>query len=220
MVFNPKSDEEIQEIINNFTPQKLLKFGIENENPKYILNALKQGANLSIISVGNINYIKELLPNINLDKFITPEQDFIIGVNSQDLDKIKKGLRRKVSNLNYVNGQALMVAIGKNDVTLVKNLLKYLDPVKGGKSQAVHVLSDIQLPIFRAAQLGHTDIVKVLLKDDRVEPAHANSRALKAAIDNKHWSTVNTLISDNRVVRGLDVDQTRRFFKRLLKLMK
>ena len=110
-----------------------------------------------------------------------------------------------------------MVAIEKYDAGLVKMLLKHLDPINGGRVQYAFDIE--QAPIWKAATNGATDIVKILLKDPRVDPTIDN-RPLNTAISNQNWGVVNALISDDRVIRALSTKDTKRLFRKMTKLMK
>lgn len=49
---------------------------------------------------------------------------------------------------------------------------------------------------------GFVDIVKELLKDERVNPSDWDNRAIEYALDNGHMDVVNALLNDKRVDRS------------------
>lgn len=49
---------------------------------------------------------------------------------------------------------------------------------------------------------GFVDIVKELLKDERVNPSDWNNRAIEYALDNGHDDVLNALLNDKRVDRS------------------
>lgn len=56
------------------------------------------------------------------------------------------------------------------------------------------------LPIRWAAKNGHTKMVKLLLKDSRVDPTAKENMALKNAVRNGHLEIVKRLLADLRIV--------------------
>ncbi|KAJ3017740.1 UNVERIFIED_CONTAM: hypothetical protein HDU68_011502 [Siphonaria sp. JEL0065] len=52
---------------------------------------------------------------------------------------------------------------------------------------------------FDGNQQEETEIVELLLKDDRVDPTAYENSAILAAIDSKHYTIVNLLLRDDRV---------------------
>ena len=57
----------------------------------------------------------------------------------------------------------------------------------------------IQTEFFHAARDGKIDIIKVLLKDKRVDPAARNNHAIAWAAENGHYDVVKFLMADKRV---------------------
>jgi len=214
-VLKPKSDEQINKDIADFTPAKLLKFAIRNDDAKRALMAIKNGAN---IQGHQYEALVKLLPDVNLMKYLDVDGLFKVGVETKDLSKIKSAIRKGAKNLDYLNGQALMVAIHAGDTGLVKALLKEINPRRGGRLENMYPHFD-NAPIRKASQWGKTDIVKLLLKDWRVDPAVDDHWPLKVAIKNKKWGVVEALISDDRVLKKLSGKTLKAVLRKLTKML-
>lgn len=75
----------------------------------------------------------------------------------------------------------------EGDTPVVRALLETNDP---------SVYDD--LPLRLAADKGHTDVVKLLLSDPRVDPTSRQSKALWIAASNGHVEVVSLLLDDGR----------------------
>ena len=82
----------------------------------------------------------------------------------------------------------LLQAIRNNEFEKVNELLHVCDPSLND-NEAIKV----------AAELGHMNIVEILIKDTRVNPADWNNAAIRWAAENGHTDTVSVLLNDNRV---------------------
>ncbi len=50
-----------------------------------------------------------------------------------------------------------------------------------------------------ASKNGHTEVVKLLLADDRVDPSSRDNSAIKLASSNSHSEVVKLLLADGRI---------------------
>jgi hypothetical protein len=62
-------------------------------------------------------------------------------------------------------------------------------------------------------ECGHTDVVQVLLEDDRVNPGGDNNSAIKLACAKGHKEIVRLLLDDHRVDPGVDCNYPIQFPK-------
>jgi len=82
----------------------------------------------------------------------------------------------------------LLQAIRNNEFEKVNELLHVCDPSLND-NEAIKV----------AAELGHMNIVEILIKDPRVNPAGQTNYAIRWAAKNGHTNTVVVLMNDTRV---------------------
>lgn len=83
---------------------------------------------------------------------------------------------------------SLLIAIKLNDVAQVQHLLRIIDPTANDNAA-----------IRCAAQLGHTEIVSILLADLRVNPASRHNFPIRWASENGHAEVVKLLLANKRV---------------------
>lgn len=162
---------------------------------------------------------KQLRFGLNV-KDVKPNELFAAGVKRKDTNLMKSALRKGATNANFLKGEAMMIAIGENDLQLGKMLLKHpkYSPTMGGRTQ-MSFGSD-QAPLIKAATTNKPEFVKLLLKDKRVDPTTADFRALKLAINNKYWDVVEILVRNDKILDRLDPYTTRYILKKLTKLVR
>jgi ankyrin repeat protein len=104
--------------------------------------------------------------------------------------------------------KAFQEAIAKNDIDLVKSLLK---------KDTVMPSHDGNRAIRLASKNGYLEIVKMLLKDHRVNPTISNNTPLFLAYDNNN-TEVSLLLFNNKHVKKLLKKQDKSYFNRLMKI--
>jgi hypothetical protein len=68
------------------------------------------------------------------------------------------------------------------------------------KNKNLHISSeDDNYALFQSAENGNLNIVEILLKDYRLDPAHAFNRTIKFAAQKGHYDVVELLLKDKRV---------------------
>lgn len=144
-------------------------------------------------------------------KKLSPEQSFSYALQHNDVNKMKKAIKKGAKNTNISNNEAFVIAVSKHDTELLKMLLKDSknDPSQGGIQEQRYAGrydgNYDNAPIKIAAREGYDDIVKLLLKDKRVDPSTANNYPFRYAYKNKHWKTVELLLNNNIVFRTLGI---------------
>jgi len=91
-------------------------------------------------------------------------------------------------NLDFRQGWMLQQAIHNGNVRIVRDIVKRSDP-SVDDNRALQV----------ASQLGHFEIVDILLQDGRVDPSSNNSRAVCLAAHGGHSGILTLLFADQRV---------------------
>ena len=86
-ILKPKSDEDIDQALEGLSPAKLLKFAIDHKNGPRIIKAIKNGAN---IQPHQFNPIQRILPGEDIEKYMTVNQIFKVGIAIKDVKKMKR----------------------------------------------------------------------------------------------------------------------------------
>lgn len=235
-VLKPKSKEEIENEINNLSAHDMLQYGFKLQDKSLIQRALDNGAKIpnervlyrltdrGMFSEDELkSYFTDafkLKSGLNV-KNASPDQLFSAAVKREEPEEIKSALRKGATNVDFLNYHALMIAINKNDVSLLRMLMKNpkIDPRKGGRTEMMYPGFD-NAPIRRASQEGKIEIVKELLKDQRVDPSAGENWALKEAIKHKRWNVVEELIKDKRVYNKLQGKELQSVIRSLIKFIK
>ena len=229
-LFKPLSSEEVDSEMEKLTAASLLEKGIKLEDSYLVQSALNKGAKISneiqlnkIIKITNkkedeLQYFFsdsfKLKFGLNV-KGATPDQLFAAAVKNQDNEQIKAALKKGAKNLSFLNSNAMMIAIEKNDVDLVKQLLKHgIDPTKGGRVEMMFPSFD-NAPIKRSSQEGKIEILRLLLKT-KADPASDSNRALKEAIKYKKIDVIEELLKDERVLNKLKGADLKFVLKKLI----
>jgi len=91
-----------------------------------------------------------------------------------------------------MNTDALIDAVKKGQTSVVKMLLPLVDSKKFAvQTEAVNVLDQsLNFAIRIASEYGHTDVVRLLLADSRVNPSADNNFAIRSASANGHADVV------------------------------
>lgn len=217
-ILKPKSEEEIKNIASKLFPAELLSKGIENRSEFLIKKALEGG--IKIKTTNEANWISKILeiPLESLDPYIqsaalklklgmkvkaSPNQLFAYYLDKYDDNGVLKAIKKGATNTNILNDEAIVLAVYKNNIALLRLLLKNKknDPSTGGKA-GLRYGSQVEWPIKHAARHGYSNIVKLLLTDTRVDGATNNNLPLRYAYKHEHWKTMLELIKDDNVLRS------------------
>lgn len=72
--------------------------------------------------------------------------------------------------------------------------------ISNGKSETeASVNHNPQDALFKASGIVNVELVRLVLRDPRVNPAHDNNRAIAVASENGHVEVVRLLLGDSRV---------------------
>ncbi|KAJ1554480.1 hypothetical protein HK096_003354, partial [Nowakowskiella sp. JEL0078] len=102
-----------------------------------------------------------------------------------------------ISNSNHKNDKILVscveLAMVFNQTQMLNILLRdpYVDCLLAD--------SDFTISLLIAAENGHTEMVKYLLTDRRVNPCVEDNDVLRLAVKNKHYETITILLNDKRI---------------------
>lgn len=81
--------------------------------------------------------------------------------------------------------------------------MEFLSAVEEGRTEDVHrLLPRVNPPddiVEEAAKRGYVEIVRLLLGDPRVDPAHDMNAAIFEAVGQNHWGVARLLLTDQRV---------------------
>ncbi|KAJ3220808.1 hypothetical protein HK099_004007 [Clydaea vesicula] len=89
----------------------------------------------------------------------------------------------------FLNGQLFIMFCKYGKVEGVKEFLSL------GLNPAV----DNQICIKLSSENGQFEVVRLLLKDKRIDPSHAGNFAVNKAIENGHLKVVNLLLENKKV---------------------
>jgi len=89
----------------------------------------------------------------------------------------------------------------KIDYYSISEVSKYglIDDVKRLLNKGIDPTIDNNYSIRMASENGHTDVVKLLLQDERVDPSDDSNYAIRMSSENGHTGVVKLLLQDERV---------------------
>lgn len=162
----------------------------------------------------NVDYVRNIDPE-KFDEFISkywkPNQIYSAGVKYENVDLMKKGIYAGATNLEIGGSQPFITAAERGDLELMELLLQNSpnDPAGGTKDDARYNRdSDKDMtnaPIRIAARNGYINIVRLLMKDPRVDPSAANNFALNWSYYGGHKDVAMLLLTDKRVRDKVDL---------------
>ena len=138
-------------------------------------------------------------------------------MDASDLDRVNQLLADPTADVDP-RGECLSAAVARGDLDLVERLLAHprmydyssmysAGMLEFGSAEAHHVEKRKQVMgehLFDAASVGHVEIIKMLLKDSRVDPAAFENKAIIAAAQEGHDRVLRMLLKDGRADPGLD----------------
>jgi hypothetical protein len=150
-------------------------------------------------------------------KYWKPNQLYSAGVKHEWAALMKMGLAAGATNLEIGGTDPFIIAASYGDAELMKMLLDKCpnDPSGGTKDDKRYNRdSDKDMtnaPLRIAARKGHIDVVKLLMKDPRVDPSAGNNFALNWSFYEGHKDMAILLLTDKRVRDKVDlIPKTRR----------
>ena len=139
------------------------------------------------------------------------DKDLKSEINHYLIQSIKKG----ATNVNTGHNELLQYACYKGDIGFVNLLLKspHVDPSDTTTDGIRYGRDESDYAIRHAAANGHTEVVKLLLKDKRVDPTARNNFAIRWAAKKGYQDVVRLLLKDKRVIESLDKKDLIKIFK-------
>lgn len=164
-------------------------------------------------SPNNVDTVRNIDPII-FDQFISkywkPNQIYGAGVKFENAGLMKKGILAGATNLNIGGTIPFVTAAEQDDYELMKLLLEKCpnDPAGGTKDDKRYNRdSDKDMtnaPLRIAARNGNIEMVKILMKDPRVDPSAGNNFALNWSFYGGHKELAKFLLTDKRVKDKVD----------------
>jgi len=217
-VLKGPSQEEIEHKAAGLSPEELLDKGLDKNIPHWVKRALDAGAKIkqawdvgkvqSLLKIEDINdmapYIKSeaLKLKFGIKGKYKPNQRFANALQKWDDEELLKALKAGATNWHISNEEAVIVAASNGNLPLMKALLKAgADPTAGG-IQGYRYGGDsyTNAALRYAVERGHLNMVRLLLKDSRVDGSFPRDNALKAAYKNKQWKILKELIKHDNIL--------------------
>jgi hypothetical protein len=161
----------------------------------------------------NVDYVRNIDPQ-KFEEFISkywkPNQIYSAGVKYENADLMKKGIYAGATNLEIGGSQPFITAAERGDLELMELLLQNSpnDPAGETKDEKRYNTGDkdtSNAAIRIAARNGYINIVRLLMKDPRVDPSAANNFALNWSYYGGHKDVAMLLLTDKRVRDKVDL---------------
>jgi len=199
-ILKPKSIDDVLEAVRHLEdPNQAIKVAVTKLSTidgveKVIIEALEQGADPTKAPIDNVinpSIIKAILDNAKVKIPCTTlvYKGIKMGLIDSIINMINDG-RIDPSNRNSI---ILVWATGFSADRLVKVLLKH--PKVNPRNNIESVVESICVSIAR----GNTKILKMFLKDNRIDPSELNNRAIRMAAKFGNLGAVKLLLKDSRV---------------------
>jgi hypothetical protein len=161
-------------------------------------------------NVDSVRYIDPKKFDTFISKYWKPNQIYGAGVKHEIADLMKKGILAGATNLEIGGSQPFITAAEWGDLELMKLLLEKSpnDPAGMTKDEKRYNTGSKDFsnaPIRIAAKKGYIDIVKLLMKDPRVDPSAGNNFALNWSFHEGHKEMAILLLTDKRVRDKIDL---------------
>lgn len=217
-VLKGPSKEEIEHKSKGLAPQELLDKGLKNDIPAWIKRALDSGAKIKrawdivqvkrLLKIEDINdlgqYIQSdaLKLNFGIKGKYKPNQRFANALEKSDDNEMLKAIKTGADNIKISNEEAVIIAATKGNAPLLKALLKAgADPTAGGIRGYRYGGDSYENAALRyACEMGHLNIVRILLADNRVDGSYPRDNALKAAYKYKQWKVLLELLKHDYII--------------------
>lgn len=142
-------------------------------------------------------------------KYWKPNQIYSLGVNYENAEFMKEGIKRGATNLDIGGTDVFEIPLKTDDGELLQLLLNNSSTDPGelftvttgdyyGRSDRTE-RDESNKALRMAARYGKINTFKVLFNDSRSDPSATNNFALKWAIKEGHDEIVDILLSDERV---------------------
>lgn len=167
------------------TVQAILKTNVSKEEVSY---ALAYACGAGQFEVANL-----LIKDKRADPTFEDHDALFAAIESNNADVLKLVLGDKRVDPTYDDDRAILEASYMGNTKAVKLLLN----TKANPNACAR--NDGHNPLCKAALGNHMGVIKLLLSDERVDPAADDSIVLRVALKHGSYNVVDVLLEDGRV---------------------
>jgi hypothetical protein len=167
----------------------------DTELVKILLNDKKVSTSLNkyiielALDTKNVNIIELILKHPDIDPSVYDNHAIIYASRTGNIEAVKILLKDPRVNIVTLYNNALTAAVTNDHINIVKLLI-----------YDSRITNDILFSgLYNAVNYGKSKIVKLLLKDGRVDPSIHNNQLINLALLNKNTYIAKLLLEDSRV---------------------
>jgi ankyrin repeat protein len=151
---------------------------------------------IEAVRKNNSSIMKILLDDGRINPAIGNDQPIILASKLGFTKIVEILLEDKRVNPNAQNGNAIISAIDKRHIDVVRILMnKNVDPT---------MFNNRGYPVSIAAYKGYPEILKILLKDPRIDPTVDDNGLILVAAEDGNIEIVKLLLKDPRIISATD----------------